>query len=285
MLSANVISAIEQNLGVSVTGVKTVGGGSINHTAKIETGKGNFFVKWNNASAFPGMFDAEEKGLHLLRECSGFIVPRVFEKGEADGISFLVMEYLDRAPVYWKDAGFILANMHQYKRWTDERFGLDHNNFIGSLKQSNRFHTTWAEFYATERILPQLQLGVDKKLLTKNDLTMAEKFCSRLNDLFPNEKPALLHGDLWNGNFMFTANGPAIFDPAVYWGHREMDLAMTRLFGGFDAQFYESYCEIFPLEKNWEQRTDYCNLYPLLVHVNLFGGGYVNDVRRILSLF
>jgi protein-ribulosamine 3-kinase len=285
MLPAHVRSCIESGLKTTVQAVKYVGGGSINETARIETSAGTYFVKWNSASRFPGMFAAEEKGLLILRECSGFVVPEVVLNSQAENTAFLVMDFIERAPSYWSDAGKILANMHRSKPFKHESFGLNHDNFIGSLTQSNKIHDSWAGFFSNERILPQMKMAIDNGQLGKSDLNAAEQFCKRIDELFPEEKPVLLHGDLWSGNFMFTSNGPAVFDPAVYWGHREMDIAMTKLFGGFDEGFYIGYNEDYTLEKNWEKRIDYCNLYPLLVHVNLFGGGYVNDVRRILNHF
>jgi len=111
-----------------------------------------------------------------------------------------------------------------------------------------------------------------------------ELFCSKLDDLFPSEKPALIHGDLWSGNFM-NSNGdePVIFDPAIYFGNREMDLAMTRLFGKMDPRFYEHYNTIYPLEKKWKERVKYCNTYPLLIHLLLFGGGYAKEIDSALK--
>lgn len=229
------------------------------------------------------MFEAEEKGLNLIRELSGMKVPEVILVGTADNTSYLILEFLEQDVPCWKDGGFILANMHSMMR--GKMFGLDHNNYIGSLPQSNTQHATWQDFYSQERIFPQIKLAIDSGKLTARELQGAEIFCSRIGEIFPEEKPSLLHGDLWSGNFMFSVEGPAVVDPAVYFGHREMDLAMTRLFGGFDAEFYEGYNEFHTLEKNWEKRVDYCNLYPLLVHVNLFGGGYADDVRRILRHF
>ena len=278
-------NAIEQNLSCEIETVNYVGGGSINQTANLGTNRGSYFVKWNSKSRFPGMFEAEEKGLHILRECSGFVVPKVITSGKSGDTAFLVMDFIRRSTVDWTEAGLILANMHRYRRVQTDTFGLEHDNYIGSLRQSNRIHNTWAEFFSEERILPQMKLAIDEKRLNTKDLTAAENFCKKIGDIFPEEKPSLLHGDLWSGNFMFTENGPAIFDPAVYWGHREMDIAMSRLFGGFETEFYEAYNEDYPLGNNWENRIDYCNLYPLLVHVNLFGGGYVQDVKNILRQF
>jgi len=112
------------------------------------------------------------------------------------------------------------------------------------------------------------------------------RFCNQVESIFPKEEPSLLHGDLWSGNFMVNNEGNAcIYDPAVYYGHREMDIGMSKLFGGFDKAFYLAYNQEYPMEKGWERRVEYCNLYPLLVHVNLFGGGYASSVSAILSRF
>jgi len=121
---------------------------------------------------------------------------------------------------------------------------------------------------------------------SKKDVTAAEKLCEKLNEVLPLEPPALLHGDLWSGNFMVTANGyAAIFDPAVYYGHREMDIGMTKLFGGFDQPFYDAYEEVYPLEKGWKQRLQLAQLYPILVHAILFGGHYIDKAKTILKYY
>jgi fructosamine-3-kinase len=117
------------------------------------------------------------------------------------------------------------------------------------------------------------------------EMKNAELLCGKLNQLFPREHPSLLHGDLWSGNFMCSAKGPAIFDPAVYCGHREMDLGMTKLFGGFDNEFYEAYNHTYPLEKDWQKRVPLAQLYPLLVHAILFGGGYASNAANIIRSF
>lgn len=275
-------TSLERTIGTRIIAGTPLNGGSINSAMKLEGETENYFLKWNDADRFPGMFEAEAKGLQLLAHNSTFCVPQFTACGTVENTSYLLLEFLDKGQVDWESAGIALANMH---RQPAEKFGLDHDNYIGSLRQINTQHATWSDFFANERILLQVQLAVEKNLLTRMDRYRAENFCTCIDELFPKEAPALLHGDLWNGNFMFTKKGPSIYDPAVYYGHREMDLAMTKLFGGFDAEFYEAYNDIFPLEKNWQQRISYCNLYPLLVHVNLFGGGYVNEVRSILEKF
>jgi fructosamine-3-kinase len=273
---------IRRQLETDILSFSSVGGGSINDCFRLETGKGIFFLKENKANAFPGMFEAEKKGLAVLKQANAFIVPQTFSIDEEEGFSMLLMEWLERSTGNWRDAGKKLAQLHKN---TSTTFGLDHDNYIGSLSQSNTRHTTWAEFYTSERILPQLKLAREHKKIDAALVIKGEHFCRALHEIFPAEAPALLHGDLWSGNFFFSTTGPAIFDPAVYYGHREMDLAMTKLFGGFDGAFYEGYEEAFSLEKSWKSRTEFCNLYPLLVHVNLFGGSYVNDVKTILGGF
>lgn len=273
------------HLPVSLLQVTPVYGGSINSAAKLETNAGLFFVKWNDAAKYPGMFAAEERGLQLLRETNTLHIPEVISSGTAGNDAWLLLRYLfnttaDAAARY--EAGCALAGLHKNSA---THFGLDHSNYIGSLPQQNKMHVTWAAFFAEERIIPQIRMAFDKQALGKTAVKQAEQFCERIGEIFPEEKPALLHGDLWSGNFMHSTNGPAVFDPAVYFGHREMDLAMSRLFGGFDADFYAGYEAEFPAEQNAAQRVDYCNLYPLLVHVNLFGGSYVQDVISILKKF
>jgi len=182
---------------------------------------------------------------------------------------------------------YLKVNIHSYdKRLTNTNFGLDYNNYIGSLHQQNNLHPTWVDFFINERLQPQIKLARDNNEIDSTTILKFENLYKKLDEVFPKEKPALLHGDLWSGNFMSDEKGESvIMDPTVYYGHREMDIAMAKLFGGFDAEFYSSYNEHYPLENGWEQRINVCNLYPLMVHVNLFGGGYLGQVKSILSKF
>lgn len=267
-----------------------VGGGSINQAEMIQTEIGRFFIKRNRASAYPLLFETEAQSLESLHDRSALRVPRVVGYGTTGDESWLLLEHLEKSaprPGDWILFGQELARLHRQRCIEDGKdvYGWKVNNYIGSLPQSNRKHTDWSSFFAEERILPQVRMARDGSRLDKSTAQKAERFCSRLHDIFPPEPSAMLHGDLWNGNFMFTPGGPAIFDPSCYYGHREMDLAMTKLFGGFDNDFYYGYASEYAPEKNWEDRVDFCNLYPLLVHVNLFGGGYTSDVRSILDIF
>lgn len=262
-----------------------VGGGSINQCLKAETDIGFFFIKENDPKKFPGMFEAEAHGLKLLAETGTFVVPSVLGITEEENRSLLLLQWLEKKnpdALSWYEAGEKLAALH---RQTHSVFGLEISNYIGSLPQQNTFHNSWEDFFTLERILPQIKLARDGGRIDSSLVGKAEKFCAKCGSIFPPEKPALLHGDLWSGNFFISVNGPALFDPAVYFGHREMDLAMTQLFGGFDPDFYVGYRNAFAPEQDWQKRIPYCNLYPLLVHLNLFGAGYLYDVKSTLAAF
>ena len=169
--------------------------------------------------------------------------------------------------------------MHQQ---THPKFGLEFDNYIGSLQQSNEQNKNWDDFFIQKRLQAQLSIGD----FTANILSDFDKLFQKIPNIFPAEKTALLHGDLWSGNFLAKGGDtPTLIDPAIYYGNREMDIAMSKLFGGFNSDFYFAYNESYPLENGWEERIQICNLYPLLVHVNLFGGGYINQVKNILSYY
>ncbi len=312
---------LEGRFGKAVKTLRTsgVGGGCINDAHRLDTSEGYFFVKYNNARRYPGMFSAEAKGLELLRNSQTVYVPEVIGHGEASHNSFLVLEYISTGreqPDFWEHFGRELAKMHYQQPVLETKpagaaketgdgekggsagnnliddgktkplFGLDHSNYIGSLPQSNTIHQAWLEFFVTERLEAQLKMARDEGRAGSELSRMFEKLYRHLPDFFPDEPPALLHGDLWSGNYMCGNDGLAvIIDPAVYYGHRFMDLGMSKLFGGFTAAFYDAYNDAYPLEASWQKSMDIANLYPLMVHVNLFGGGYINSVKSILRRF
>jgi fructosamine-3-kinase len=264
---------------------RSVSGGSINDAFEIETSSGKFFLKINSASRFPNMFEAEKRGLELLAQ-SSFLVPKPLKVGVAGDTQFILMEWIEKgAPKegFWDQFGRSLAKLHSI---TSKQFGLDHDNYIGSLPQCNSEHGNWAGFYREDRLVPQMKLAEKNGRLTSQMKNGFEGLFRSLENIFPNENPSLLHGDLWSGNMMVAANGtPCIFDPAVYYGHREMDLAMMALFGGFGDAWVDAYNEVYTLESGWRERIPLGQLYPLMVHVNLFGGGYTSSVERILYQF
>ncbi len=232
------------------------------------------------------MFEKEFTGLSLLRNTGAIGVPEPLLTGKWKDHIYLVMECIDKGNANagtWQIFAGQLAALHRH---TAGKFGLDHDNYIGSLPQSNKQSDSWSGFYAEQRILFLARIAYDQGRCSATDTRMAERFCNKLDGLFPGEPPSLLHGDLWSGNYMIGAGGtPVIYDPAVYFGHREMDIGMSLLFGGFDKSFYAFYNEAWPLEKQWEQRRDITQLYPLMVHLILFGGHYYHPVRDILKKY
>jgi protein-ribulosamine 3-kinase len=284
--SKGIISIIEEHLSAAITGSRFVSGGSINIAYELQTATSKYFLKVNHKELYPGMFAAEARGLTMLTQTNVVKVPVIVLQGDAGNESFLLLEWVDarRGSVQGTQVlGSQLAHIH---RNTGAEFGLDHDNYIGSLTQSNRNHSKWSDFFIQERLQPMVTLAADKRLLEYADAGNFEKLYAILPELFDEEAPALLHGDLWSGNYLTTpGDEPYLIDPAVYYGHREVDIAMTTLFGGFSNEFYISYHEEFPLARGWQERTDLWNLYPLLVHLNLFGAGYLDRVRDALTKY
>jgi fructosamine-3-kinase len=284
---SNIIQQLNAQRGIHITSfdAKRVYGGDINETYRLTTNKGDFFVKMNDL-VHGDMFEKELESLRLLKKASNDLFPEAILAGNSSERIFLVLELLEKGnitPASWKNFARNLAALHTQ---THNRYGLPFDNYIGNLQQRNTFENTWHEFYSNHRILFLVRMAIDQAKLGNDDALLAAKLCQRLPDIFPEEKPALLHGDLWSGNFMITNTGDIkIFDPAIYYGHREMDIGMTMLFGGFDRSFYNHYNDFYPLEKNWQQRIGLCQLYPLLVHCILFGGHYVAAVKSIIRRY
>lgn len=288
VIQQGVVSLLKQKIADTLTlkDFTFTGGGCINNGGKLTTSHGTYFLKWNDASKFPDMFRTEAKGLRLLAESKSMYIPEVIGTGEAGAFQFLILEFIAasyRTQHYWRDFGAQLAALH---RNTSTSFGLDHNNYIGSLPQLNTLHTSWIDFFIYNRLDAQLRLAEQSALVDNLLRRNFETLYIKLPDLLTIEKPALLHGDLWSGNVMVNQHGaPGLIDPAVYFGHREMDIAMTQLFGGFNPEFLQVYHEAFPLMPGVEDRILLYKLYPLLVHVNLFGADYLAQVNSIVRRF
>lgn len=261
-------------------------GGCINSGGRLSTNAGSYFLKWNNARKYPGMFKAESRGLQLLFDSAAIKVPKVIAAGEASDVQFLLLEFIDgnaKQKNFWETLGLRLSELHQH---TSDKFGLNHDNYIGSLPQQNATQKTWTEFFIHQRIDPLLKLTVNRKIISPQHIKDFEQLYTKFSAIFPETKPSLLHGDLWIGNLMTDAAGyPALIDPAVYYGHPEMDLAFTMLFGGFDHKFYQSYHEAQKPAPGFEQRAELYNLYPLMVHALLFGGSYISQCLQIVSRY
>lgn len=279
----SILQSISQSLHVSIKNFQALSGGCINNGGNLLTSKGSFFVKWNDASRYPTMFASEAKGLQLLRGTKAIRIPEVVLTGEVETFQYIVLEFIEQArPLknYWTTLGEELSALH---RNTAENFGLDFDNYIGSLPQRNANSKNWISFFIEERLRPQVELAVNSRKLRSDTAKHFEILYNKLSDLLPEERPSLLHGDLWSGNLIVDESGsPCLIDPAVYFGNREAEIAFTKLFGGFSNEFYDSYHSNFPLPTDFESRINVYNLYPLLVHVNLFGGSYAGQVVSIL---
>lgn len=276
------IKALEALEGFRTNKFSKLSGGSINQVLFLETSEGKMVVKLNRAKEFPKMFEAEKLGLETLKSSKSFKIPEVFSVGKHQGTAYLLMEYVPQGkPVtnFWQIFARKLAELHQN---SNSYFGFPTSNYIGSLPQFNEKEITAAEFYISQRLRPQFKLAIGKGFSFENLETVFKNIASEI----PNEKPALIHGDLWNGNYLVAENGrPCLIDPAVCYGPREMDLAMMQLFGGFPNTVFSIYDEIFPLEPEFKGRVALWQLYYLLVHLNLFGAGYLPQVKTIVSDF
>jgi len=261
-------------------------GGCIDQVVKLKTATSTFLLKWKDRLS--DQFELEANGLRLLRETGTIDVPEVWKTGEFQGCSFILMDFIQTntpSTTFWEDFGSGLAQLHKTHS-PNSLYGLDRDNYIGSLKQTNAFSESWIDFFIKERLEKQLQLAYSRELVDNNFLQKFRSLYPHLPNILINEAPSLLHGDLWSGNYLINSHGNAsIIDPAVYYGNREIELALTHLFGGFDSRFYQSYQEAWPLESGFENRMEIYNLYPLLVHVNLFGTSYLSAVLQVLKKY
>lgn len=277
-------SAIATALGREVAAARHLGGGDINEAFEVSLADGTqVFVK-THPNPPSGMFEAEARGLGWLAEANAIRIPRVLAVSD-ERPAFLALELLTparRRPGFEEELGRSLAALH---RFGAAEFGLDHDNFIGRLPQSNAPQSDWPTFYWRARLEPQLRLAVDRGLIPRQTRARFDELRLTLPErVGPSEPPSRLHGDLWSGNLHTDESGaPCLIDPAAYGGHREIDLAMMRLFGGFGERVFAAYEEAHPLAPGAEHRVALYQLYPLLVHVNLFGGSYVGSVQRALS--
>lgn len=268
----------------TVTDIKPVSGGSIHSAWCIGSGHRRYFVKTATQEA-KDRFAAEIDGLRALAVAGAPVVPAVIASGDTGRVAFLVLEMLDLRTLDHAGGerlGTALAKLH---RATGFDYGWERDNFIGATPQVNQPHPSWPHFFAERRLRPQLRLaqanGMDRTLVAKGD-AVAE----RVGGLFIDYRPvaSLLHGDLWSGNAAQLAAGtPVVFDPAVYRGDRETDLAMAELFGGFPASFFAAYRREWPLDRDYERRKPLYNLYHILNHFNLFGGAYLGQAARMID--
>lgn len=265
---------------------KSLSGGDISSAYLLQAETAKYFLKVNSKPFALQMFYAEQKGLQAIEDTRNIAVPHVYAVDSFNEKSFLLMGFVESKRPCGSDfsrLGTQLATLHQCSQ---ESFGFSSDNFIGSLPQSNKSHQNWAKFYWHERIAPQLKQAQDNRLLAKPEIPSEEKAESVFERFFGNVKPSFLHGDLWGGNFLIATDGaPYLIDPAVYYGHSMVDIAMSKLFGGFSHEFYEAYHAIIPKNQNYDEQIELYQLYYLLVHLNLFGSGYYSSVAGILKRY
>jgi protein-ribulosamine 3-kinase len=256
-----------------IESVALLAGGCIHRCYRVVVDGREAFLKANE-TRYADAFAAEAEGLEALR-ATGWPAPEPVDHGVVGHEAYLLLEYLElESSGDWAAMGRMLAEAH---RKAGPRFGWHRDNYIGTTPQANGWCEDWAEFWRERRLRPQLELAKKSGFDLGNvdlDAVLAGH----------DPQPSLLHGDLWSGNAGFMKDGPVVFDPAVYYGDREADLAMTELFGGFPREFYSAYEAAYPLERGYETRKHLYNLYHLLNHLNLFGAGYLGQVEGSLRL-
>ncbi len=265
----------------TVSDYRSVSGGSINQAYRISDGRQFYFVKLNQANQVM-MFEAEAFGLQDLAASGSIRIPQPICWGTAENNSYIVLEWIDLGrgtPSSWVELGRQLAQLH--RKTHSKGFGWDRDNTIGSTPQLNSWTQNWADFFIEHRIGYQIQLAQRRGANFAQTDRLLKAIATRLNH---HPTPSLVHGDLWSGNAGFSAAGePVIFDPAVYWGDREIDIAMTELFGGFPQGFYTGYRAEWPLDAGYEQRKEVYNLYHVLNHFNLFGVSYRAQAEQMMA--
>jgi len=276
------LSAINGLINDDVLRLVPIGGGCVNQTFSAHTARGRMYFAKFHPTPPSGMFEVESKSLQILANANALATP----KPVAANRHCLLMEFIvagSPSPNFWRIFGHRLAGLHKIHSGD---FGLDFDTWCGTTPQINSPTNDGHAFFAEHRLLMQARLANHNGLFSTSEVDMVERLCAKLRDLIPVQPASLLHGDLWSGNFLIGTNGePVIFDPATYYGWREAELAMTSLFGGYPTEFYNAYNEHYPMEQGWEERFSLYNLYPILNHLNLFGGGYYHQAQALLAKY
>jgi len=273
---------IQQSLadqGYMLTNSAAVSGGDINQARRLTTTDGQrYFLKYNSTSEGSQLLLSELKGLALLEKKGHPTVNVIAHDLDVD-TPYLMMDWIDESTRSDDKLANALKDLHNT---SNEAFGLDYDSYIGSLNKPAGLHERFSTFYTELRIEPQLRMAFDKGYKFKIGL---ETFDQVISSTFPIESPSLVHGDLWSGNLMDGGAGPIFIDPSVEYSHREIDLAMMQLFGGFSPRVFEAYHDLYPLEKGWEKRGNLLQLFYLLVHLNIFGPSYFDAAERIIKRY
>ncbi len=279
-------SHLSSLLSSEIISIVPLSGGDIAKAYILRTFGHQFFCKTLSSPSALSLLKSEKLGLEQIAKAGEIGTPEIYVCDSFRGTSFLVMEYIESKQPSSADMrrfGRELANLHMANA---DCFGWSDDNYIGLLTQYNTKHDDWALFYVKERLIPQLELAVTKQLLAPKQIPTPEKMLKVMTSFCLNVKPSLLHGDLWGGNYLISSGGvPYLIDPASYYGHSEVDLAMSQLFGGFSKDFYFSYYEVLPQTEGNEERLSLYQLYYLLVHLNLFGSSYYASVSGLLKRF
>jgi len=284
-LVRELITVISEKLGHQIITYDTVHGGDINRALKLCTKDNTYFCKYNTTKYHIGIIESEMEGLHILSK-SGVRIPNNIILIHFAEQSALVMDWIESRDkrTYGKSNGsFVdqLVILHQSKH---TYFGGAKDNFIGSLIQKNSWYNNFTDYYYGSRLLPQFVLAYDNGYF--GDYKVLESIAKKLYNIIPSELPTLIHGDLWSGNYIISKDAEAYFiDPSVSYGHREMDIAMLHLFGQVSKTVMNIYNEKLPLIKGWESRMDIFQLYYLIVHLNIFGRSYLDQVESILRRY
>lgn len=267
---------------------RSLGGGCINQAALLETNAGEFVLKWND-SCVPDMFLREAEGLSELRKAAGedILVPEVYgAKLVDDTPGFLILQYMKPSVMHNKDdekLGRGLARIHRYE---NRLFGFWNNNYCGATPQNNEWKKSWCDFFAVKRLHFLLGLIRRERPMSFSETMVFETLISRLPDLIPSEsRPVLIHGDLWSGNYMISSDGPVLLDPATSYSDREMEFAIITMFGGFSKRFFDAYGHEYPLAPDWQERNRLYQIYHILNHYFLFGGGYKTQAIQAARYF
>ena len=278
---------VSSHLAETIQSLTPVAGGDISHAFRAMTRNGkSLFIK-THPHPPPQFFEAESLGLAMLQKTKSLAVPAIHAVISEPELEALILEWVEPGPMHShtsEEFGRGLAMLHRSQA---PYFGLDTDNYIGTLKQPNSVSQNWTEFFDRYRIRPQMQLAQSNGLLPESVRLDLEALLQRLPELVDaSEPPSPLHGDLWGGNRLIDASGNSwLIDPAFYFGNREVDLAMMKLFGGFNEVVFDAYAEAFPLPAGWRERTELYQLYPMLVHLNLFGASYLGSVANIVKRY
>ncbi len=286
-MNSAIQAAVESSIDSEILHVTPVGGGCINSSFRIELSNGQrAFVKYNDRE-MTHFFESEIDGLSRIHQSGAIRVPCVLGAGSVDGVPFLVLEWIEQGKRKHGFSNLFARQLADLHRESSEQFGFERDGLIGATVQPNPKGHDWVEFWAENRFGYQLRLAYENGFTDKDFQSRGEKLISKLGQLIKtNESPALIHGDLWSGNYFCDQDGsPVVFDPAVYFAHREAEFGMTTLFGGFEASFYEAYSEAWPMEDGYEQRIEIYRLYHLLNHLNLFGRSYYLSCFEIIKAY